>query len=227
LIDKTATLENANLDGDNYVYKFARIRETTLKEGASVGDFSKVDYSCIGEKVRIDRFNHIYKSNIDRYSYTGMNSVIMCSTIGKFCSISWGVTIGGAEHDYKKVTTHSFLYNDFYNLKPNDYIAYDRFSKKCELGNDVWIGCNSTILRGVKISNGAVIGANSLVNIDIPSYSIAVGNPAKIVKFRFNDEIIELLEKLQWWNWSEEKIRNNFSFFEKIPTKEDIILMME
>ena len=77
------------------------------------------------------------------------------------------------------------------------------------IGNDVWIGENATILPGVHIGDGAIIGANSVVAKDIDPYSIAVGNPCRVVKKRFDDETIEKLLELKWWDWDEERIFDN------------------
>ena len=74
--------------------------------------------------------------------------------------------------------------------------------------NDVWIGAYSTIMSGVKIGNGAVIGASSVVTKDIPPYAIVAGNPAKIIKYRFTEEQIVSLLKIEWWNWDEYKIKD-------------------
>lgn len=79
--------------------------------------------------------------------------------------------------------------------------------------NDVWIGANSTILSGIKICNGAVVGTGSVVTKDVPPYAIVAGNPAKIVKYRFSEEQIEKLLKIQWWNWDEQKIQENSHLF--------------
>jgi acetyltransferase-like isoleucine patch superfamily enzyme len=73
--------------------------------------------------------------------------------------------------------------------------------------NDVWIGAKSTIMSGVKIHNGSVVGANSVVTKDIPPYAIVVGNPAKIVKYRFNERQIDSLLKIKWWDWTEDRIK--------------------
>ena len=75
--------------------------------------------------------------------------------------------------------------------------------------NDVWIGAKSTIMSGVKISNGSVVGAGSVVTKDVPPFAIVVGNPAKVVKYRFTEEQIEKLLSIAWWNWDEQKIRDN------------------
>lgn len=74
--------------------------------------------------------------------------------------------------------------------------------------NDVWIGAKSTIMSGVKIHNGSVVGANSVVTKDVPPYSIVVGNPAKVVKYRFNERQIESLLKIKWWDWTEDRIKS-------------------
>jgi virginiamycin A acetyltransferase len=75
--------------------------------------------------------------------------------------------------------------------------------------NDVWIGATSTIMSGVKISNGAVVAGGSVVTKDVPPYAIVAGNPAKVVKYRFNEEQIGKLLKISWWNWEEQKIKEN------------------
>lgn len=78
-----------------------------------------------------------------------------------------------------------------------------------EIGNDVWIGTSAVILSGVKIGHGAVVAAGSLVTKNIPPYAIVGGNPAKIIKYRFNEDKIKELLEMNWWDWSEEKIKNN------------------
>lgn len=78
--------------------------------------------------------------------------------------------------------------------------------------NDVWIGANSTIMSGVKIGNGAIIGATATITKDVPPYAIVAGNPGKIVKYRFNEEQIESLNKIAWWDWDEEKIKQEALF---------------
>jgi virginiamycin A acetyltransferase len=75
--------------------------------------------------------------------------------------------------------------------------------------NDVWIGANSTIMSGIKIGNGAIVAAGSTVTKDVPPYAIVAGNPAKVVKYRFTEEQIEKLLSISWWDWDEQKIRDN------------------
>ena len=92
----------------------------------------------------------------------------------------------------------------------NDNIAVSKGEIVIE--DDVWIGSNSVILSGVKIGRGAVIGAGSIVTKNVPKYAIVAGNPAKVIKMRFNDEEISKLEKLKWWEWSYDRIKENADF---------------
>ena len=143
----------------------------------------------------------------------------MHTDIGSFTSIAWNVTIGAAEHDFNRITSHTFLYNPYDKLN-DGVIPYNRFEKVCKIGNDVWIGANSTILRGVEVSDGAVIGANSVVTKDIPPYAVVAGNPAKIIKYRFPEDIIKRLLNLNWWELDDKTIKANYQLFSENPTQE-------
>ncbi len=212
--DKNALIENSILGEESQLYKYSKIQNSTLGNKSIVGDFSRIINSKLSDLVRIDRSNLIYHSIIGDYSYTGSSDVIMHTEIGRFSSISWGVTIGPGNHDYKRITSHDFLYNDYYGLREAEApLPYDRFSEKCKIGNDVWIGTNSTVLRGVEIGNGAVVGANSVVTKDVPPYAIVVGSPAKIIKYRFSEKIVSDLEDLQWWNFSYDIIKKYVHLF--------------
>ena len=125
-------------------------------------------------------------------------------TIGKFCSIANGVTIMlGGEHRTDWITTYPFnaLVNELSEIKGHPATKGDII-----IGNDVWIAGGAKIMSGVTIGDGAVIGANALVTKDIPPYAICGGVPAKVIRYRFNKWTIKMLLKMQWWNWSDEKI---------------------
>lgn len=221
-IDTTATIKEVEIHEHVKIYKFVRATDSVLYERCSIGDFSIVENCNFSEFVQIQRNNYIIHTNFGKHSYTGMNTVIMHTDIGKFCSISWSVTIGPGEHDYNNTTSHSFLYNNFNKLRSIDSPKYNRFIKPCVIGNDVWIGCNATVLRGVTVGHGAVIAANAVVTKDVPPYAIVGGVPAKILKYRFSEDIIKALLKLEWWNLSDLTIRNNFNFFNSDPSLESI-----
>ena len=128
--------------------------------------------------------------------------------IGKFCQIGRGVEfiMNGANHQINSVSSYPF-----YIFKGWEQDSPERedlpYKGDTVIGNDVWIGQNVTFLPGVHVGDGCIIGANSVVASDIPPYSVVVGNPARILRKRFDDEMIDLLEKLQWWNKSETQIQ--------------------
>ena len=128
--------------------------------------------------------------------------------IGKFCQIAGGVefVMNGANHQMNAVTTFPFFIFDGWNAEPPKREDLP-LKGDTVIGNDVWIGQNATIMPGVHIHDGAIIGANSTVTHDIPAYAVAAGNPARIIRKRFDDELITLLLRLQWWNMSTEEIR--------------------
>jgi chloramphenicol O-acetyltransferase type B len=133
--------------------------------------------------------------------------------IGKFCSIASGVKfiMGGNQghnHDFFTSYPLEVLREDFDGYKNSSSIAYERKGDTV-VGNDVWIGVEALILPGIKIADGAVIGARSVVTKDIGPYEIWGGNPAKLIRKRFSDDVIELLLEIRWWNWEIEKIRAN------------------
>lgn len=117
--------------------------------------------------------------------------------IGSFCSISRNVTILlSGNHRVDWLTTYPFnvVFEEFRNITGHPFSKGDVI-----IGNDVWIGMDVVIMSGVTIGDGAVIGARAVVTKDVPPYAMVVGNPAKIVKYRFNDEIIKKLLLLRWW----------------------------
>lgn len=200
------------------VYRMARVQHSALGVKAYVGDGARCDHSQLADHVRIDRFNHIFRARIGRRTYTGPGAVIMQAEIGAFCSIAWGVTIGPPEHDFRRVTSHSFLYNDHDGLRPPGEIAYDRFAKPCVIGNDVWIGAQATVLRGVRVGDGAVIGAHALVTRDVPPYTIVAGVPARVRRERFDPALSARLQALAWWRLDDDRIREHYALFCAEPT---------
>lgn len=124
--------------------------------------------------------------------------------IGNFCSIAYNVNLLiDRNHDYKSISTSPLL-EEVRKLPRRGQII---------IGHDVWIGNDATILSGVRIGNGAVIGAGTVVAKDVPPYSIVVGNPMKIHRYRFEPEQIARLQNIKWWNWSSHTIEENRSWF--------------
>lgn len=162
--------------------------------------------------------------SMNRYSYFSSDCQIVNTEIGAFCSISDHVFIGGAEHPMDWVSTSPVFQNVRHSGPTKRFAKYDLpKSKKTIIGNDVWIGHGVTIKQGVIIGDGAVVGSNALVTKDVPPYSIVGGVPAKVIKFRFTQEVIDRLLEIQWWNLPDEKITEVVDLFHvSNPSLEDI-----
>ena len=163
--------------------------------------------SQIHEAAKINSGATIVDSTIGRYTYTCYDDEIVNCEIGQFCSISDDVIIGGAEHPIDWVSTSPV----FQNVKHSG--PKKRFSKhnfegiaRTVIGNDVWVGKRVIIKAGIKIGDGAVIGAGAVVTKDVPPYAVVAGVPGKVLKYRFDEETIAKLLKLKWWNLSDEEL---------------------
>lgn len=125
-------------------------------------------------------------------------------TVGSFCSIAKGVVIFlGGNHRTDWITTYPFT---VFRESARHITGYPATRGDVVIGNDVWIGTGAMILSGVRIGNGAVIGAMAVVTRDVPPYSIVAGNPAQVVRMRFKEDEISILQSLEWWNWDDAKL---------------------
>lgn len=124
--------------------------------------------------------------------------------VGRYCSIAGNVTIFlGGNHRSDWITTYPF---SIFRESAKHLTGVSVSKGDVIIGHDVWLGEGSVIMSGVKIGNGAVVGASAVVSKDVPAYGIVAGNPAKLLKMRFSDEEIDILQAMGWWNWSEDKI---------------------
>lgn len=141
--------------------------------------------------------------------------------IGAFCSIANDVVILlGGEHPHHWITTYPF---DFRWQSASTPPTHQRTKGDVVIGNDVWIGQGSVILSGVNIGDGAVIGARSVVVKDVKAYEIVAGNPARHIRYRFAPEVIDALERIAWWNWSDECIAEALPLLLSADTAEFIL----
>jgi virginiamycin A acetyltransferase len=190
-----------------------KISNTVLKHNCSIFGDVQIGEGCkiidgvsikTSSKIEIGRYTSINGPNTDLFS--AINKI----KIGNFCSVARNVSMQEFNHNFDCITSYHIQANIFKKEK-----KYDIYSNgNITIGNDVWIGTQSVILSGSEIGNGAIIAANSVVNGIIPPYAIAAGSPAKVLKYRFEKEIIDQLEKIEWWNWSLEKIKQNKDLFE-------------
>ena len=162
----------------------------------------------VGDYTYYDDFEdvHNFEKNVKyHFDFTGDQLII-----GKFCMIASDVKfiMNGANHLSNAISTYPFaVFGNGWESAMEGKTYPNKGN--IEIGNDVWIGYNATIMAGVKIGDGAIIATNSTVVSDVEPYSIVGGNPAKEIKKRFSPDIISRLLKLQWWNWDIEKITEN------------------
>ena len=163
----------------------------------------------VGKNVKIYRPSHIKNCEIGDYTYISTNANISITHIGRFCSIGPNLFCGWGIHPTNGISTSPLFYSkqqqNGATLAHEDKIEE---RKLITIGNDVFIGANVTILDGISIGDGAIIGAGAVVSKDIPDYAIAVGSPIRIIKFRFNDNQISSLKRIQWWNFKEEDLQD-------------------
>ena len=192
------------------------VRPTLKNPNIIVGDFT---YSC-----DVDFESHV----THHYDFYGDKLII-----GKFCQIAAGVNfvMNGANHQMNAVSTYPFYIFEGWAQDPP---SMEDLPNKGDtvVGNDVWIGQNATILPGVHIGDGAIIGLGSVVGCDVEPYSIVAGNPARLIRKRFDDELIELMLKFRWWDKPIEEINSlipvlSCSNLEKVKTEIRRLLELE
>lgn len=144
---------------------------------------------------------------LGRHSYYGVNFVRMHkdTTIGAFCSFGHNVCVGPSQHPTDWLSTSPFQYVNWKALTPQQKI-YEYSMPPTFIGNDVWIGNGAIVKDGVTVSDGCIIGSNAVVTHDVPPYAIVAGAPAKIIRYRFPQNIIKELLELKWWDLPDEEI---------------------
>ena len=167
----------------------------------SVGDFTY--YSDLVNKPEdFEKNNVLY---IDEFTRDRL-------IIGKYCAIASGTKflMNACNHKLKTFTTYPFKIFAAPGWGDGERSREDiHFKGDLIVGNDVWIGYDALVLPGAKIGHGAIIGARSIVTGTIPPYAIAAGNPARVIRMRFDEQTVNLLLKLQWWSWDAKKIADN------------------
>lgn len=158
-----------------------------------------------------------------KYSYGPLCNHWLVEKVGAFCSFAIGCD-AVENHPVEYVSTHPFLYwggeNDSMHDVPHPYNMKDvipkgcvKANKKSLIGNDVWLGKNVLITNGANIGNGVIAAAGAVITKDVPDYAVVGGVPAKIIRYRYTPEQIEALNRIQWWNWSDDEIRKRYDDF--------------
>lgn len=172
--------------------------------------------SVISTRVRVNRFAKLSGTTIQSYSYVGPRTQVANADIGKFCSISWDCNIGLASHYLYSLSTSPIFFQK-QNGTGSSWVGREipEHLPRTIIGSDVWIGARAILLAGIKVGHGGVIGAGAVVTKDVPPYAITVGTPARIIGYRFPEEVIQTLLKKRWWECSDHEIRSRLHIFQK------------
>jgi acetyltransferase-like isoleucine patch superfamily enzyme len=194
---------------DWFKYQITRVQNKLLPNYKLITSSNTIFKTYLGPQVKIYPYAKITTAIIGSYTYISENAVICNSIIGKFCSIGPNLICGWGIHPLNGISTHPM----FYSINKQNGITLTKQTKVQEvkltvIGNDVFIGMNVTILDGVTIGHGAVIGACSMVNKDVPPYAIVGGVPAKIIGYRFDEQTIEKLLAKQWWDFNIDQLND-------------------
>ena len=187
-----------------------------LSEEPFIHEHSELTNTQLGKFTEVGLYNFIENTVLDEYSYTGQFCFIQNAQIGKFSNIAAMVRIGPTDHPYERPSLHHFTYRPkMYGFSDGEDEAFfeQRVSRTAYVGHDTWIGHGAIIQPGVTVGDGAIVGSGAIVTKDVPPYSIVVGVPAKIIKYRFSQDAIAALQRIQWWDWSYETIKERLDDF--------------
>lgn len=171
----------------------------------------------LGEYVELGRDSVLENTTLGDFSYCGEQCMFQNTKILKFSNIARNVRIGATDHPLERATLHHFTYRSaLYDWGEDDADFFaKRASRIAIIGHDTWLGHACIVKPGVRIGHGAVVGSAAVVTKDVPDFAIVVGNPARVLRYRFDARTRERLLALAWWDWPHERIKEKLYDFRK------------
>lgn len=171
----------------------------------------------VGQCCEVLARTRIEYATLGDYSYLDRDCMVHDAEIGKFCAIAAFARIGPPNHPFQRPSQHRFTYcPEYYDasaVRDAEFFARRR-GDRVVIGNDVWIGHGVTVLAGVTVGNGAILAAGAVVAKDVAPYEIVGGVPARRIRTRFPDGIVERMQRIAWWDWPSEKLMENLADFQ-------------
>lgn len=189
-------------------------KEPTVHTSAQILDCQLGAWTEVGERTRLT------ETVLGDYSYIVNDGDVIYADIGKFVNIAAFTRINPGQHPMDRASMHHFQYRSHaYGLGDDDTAFFDwRRSSAVVIGHDVWIGHGAVIQSGVTIGNGAVVGSSAVVTKDVLPYEIVTGVPAKHLRFRFSPDLQDALQRISWWDWSHDMLKDRLKDFRELDT---------
>jgi phosphonate metabolism protein (transferase hexapeptide repeat family) len=194
-----------------------------LYEAPTVDPSARIRDCRLGRYTEVGAKTILIETILDDYSYIVHDGEVAGTTIGKFCSIASHVRINPGNHPMHRASQAHFTYRSgqYWPEEADDAAFFDwRRAHPVTIGHDVWIGHGVVILPGRTIGTGAVVGAGSIVTRDVAPYTIVAGNPARVIRRRFEETTAERLQALAWWDWDHERLRQALPDFRNLSVED-------